>query len=346
MPERRPYPTRPGYWCNQVHRALIAAEAIPALGRDVCWLISFIAAREDMLHYKQVPKWWTPQLMDDAGFSNKRHFLKTRQSAIDAGWLVVNGGGKGIEGEYFTDIPVQFVGAKSHQQTHQRTVSRCEIAPPNAPLSEPTNAPLPIPYSPIPEEDGASLPAAAATDSQTKRKTQTYPEHFERVWNAYPAKGRKNKAKTFSQYRDAIQRIRDSRSCSRDDAAQLLLSRVQDYSQSHYGKTFNLHAERWFRDDRFDDAPESWQEFSRSAPKNDPAVQIEFERVKRIARQVGNVPGYRAKFRETLPEATYLAADRVGWPKWFELNEFTESKVFTSFSGEFSSQTVVSGGQQ
>lgn|GEM_PF-3442848 len=175
---KHPYPERPRFWANQVHRALIQSEAVATLGRDVCWLITFIAAREDMLHYKQVPKWWTPQIMDDAGFSNKKKFLKTRQAAIDAGWLILNGGGTGVEGEYFTAIP----GAKSHQQipeaddsrceiapayppesdycgaeSHQQLEVRCEIAPCIAPESEPANAPLPNPSTLIPQKQGASL---------------------------------------------------------------------------------------------------------------------------------------------------------------------------------------------
>jgi hypothetical protein len=207
---KRPYPDRPKCWANHVQKALINAEAIPVLGRDACWLIAYVAAREDMLFYKHVPKWWTPQLMDDAGFTNKKHFLKTRQTAIDAGWLIVNGGGKGVEGEYFTDIPVQFVGANSHQQTHQQDISRCESAPANVPLSEPTNAPLPNPYSPIPQiQEGAAFPDVAPKKSKRAAKTNFDPvkvalpeslqtAEFRAAWERW-CKHRREKRKSLTE---------------------------------------------------------------------------------------------------------------------------------------------------
>lgn len=248
------YPQRQPYWANQVQRALIVSEAVSAIGRDACWLVSFIAAREDMLRYSRVPKWWTQQLMDDSGFTNKRHFLKTRQAAIEAGWLVVNCGGKGIEGEYFTDIPVQFVGANSHQQMHQEDISRCEFAP----ESEPTNAPHPIPSNLITEEGAATTPR---TVKKPKVERAGYPTHFDAVWNAYPPIRRKNKGKAFAQYQSAVIRVSEDQGCEKSKAAEWILQRVQQFSASHYGQKFAPEPERWFRDDRFHDAPEAWKDF-------------------------------------------------------------------------------------
>ena len=167
------YPKRPVYWANKVQRALIESEAVSVIGRDACWLVTFVAAREDMLRYSKVPRWWTPQLMDSTGFTNKRTFLSARKAAVDAGWLIVNSGGKGVEGEYFTRIP----GAKSHQQSEESESSRCEIAPHTAP----TNAPHPIPSIPVTQESESAPKQKGKADS---RLIEFCPE-----WNAWHSAG-------------------------------------------------------------------------------------------------------------------------------------------------------------
>lgn len=343
MAAKRPYPDRPKCWANHVQKALINAEAIPVLGRDACWLIAYVAAREDMLFYKHVPKWWTPQLMDDAGFTNKKHFLKTRQTAIDAGWLIVNGGGKGVEGEYFTDIPVQFVGANSHQQTHQQDISRCESAPANVPLSEPTNAPLPNPYSPIPQEaEGAALSSSSATKKSKKPKAQraAYPNHFEAVWNAYPATRRKNKVPTFDAYQAAVKRVAEADAGDIPKAAAWILERVTAFAGSYAGEKFAPESERWFRNDRFHDSPESWEKFgdratvATSNPEAERAWQAVLDSLKRHSRFKPE------QIMADVGERAWQALKSIGLKRIDESNEFERRELKAKFIQAFNREGV------
>jgi hypothetical protein len=348
------YPQRPKFWAMKVIRTLQKTGAANRMGRDAAWLVTTIAAMEDVKRYSGPVAFWNSHLMDVTGFGHKGTFLKARAAAVSAGWLVYFEGRKGQAATYWTAIPehaVQFsdgsvleedAGSESDQQKQKcRSESGPTSGPESGPESGPHSLPIPLPIVAV----GASLPSAAASD-QVNRKQRSYPQHFEDVWNAYPATRRKNKVKTFSQYQDAILRVCQTRNCSRSESAEWLLTRVQEFSTSHYGQKFAPESERWFRNDRFHDSPESWSEFQKAGTAITPEVQKGFDLVKRAIRQVENKPGYKALLQQKLPKTVFAAADRVGWIKFFELSEFNERNVFSSFSGELNSLSVVAGGQQ
>lgn len=341
---RRPYPARPGFWANQVQRALITSEAVSTLGRDACWLIMFIAAREDMLFYKQIPRWWTQQLMDDSGFTNKSKFLKTRQAAIDAGWIVMNGGGKGIEGEYFTDIPPQFLGANSPQQTEQQEVSRCESAPANAPPSEPTNASHPIPSTLVPREaeEGDAPPSSSTRSMKMKTTREAYSLDFESVWIAYPAIRRRNKGKAYHEYQAALKRVAEADSGDIPKAAAWILAKTQEFAGSHCGQKYAPEPERWFHDDRFYDAPEAWGDFG-DGQKLTGNASFDSEAEQAWTKLLSGLNQFdfqtqHDKLRAFTGERIWASAAKVGWQQIRDRDQFTQSKLKPDFIREWSAR--------
>lgn len=251
-----------------VHHALIRSESVAELGRDVCWLVCFVAAREDMLRYGRVPKFWNPQLMEEAGFTNKKKFLETRRKAVEAGWLIMNGGAKGIEGEYFTAIPERCSSAVANQQElsnedrsaksdRQTAISGAHLGSDShhhstswygsAPHAAPQKAPHPIPSYLITQEHNIN--------------------DFLDWFQCYPRKVAKSKAR--DAYASAVKQI-SSRHESTQQATKWLLEVTQRFADSIKGNVgeFTPYPATWLNQARYDDDQADWLPRSKQASRS------------------------------------------------------------------------------
>lgn len=334
------YPERPKFWAMKVIRTLQKTGAANHMGRDAAWLVTTIVALEDVKRYSGPVAFWNSHLMDVTGFGHKGTFLKARAAAVQAGWLVYIEGRKSRAATYWTTIPsgaVQFsdsdvleddAGPESDQQNGKcRSESGPTSGPESGPESGPHSYPIPLPIVAV----GASLRAAAAT-KRKKRSRLEYPEHFVAVWNAYPERRRKNKRKAFEAYRSALQRVSCERGGNSTDAATWILQRVNDFAESFAGQNFAPEPERWFRDDRFDDSPESWEKFGSKAPVSSPDASEAWHTLKEVLRKIDKTKQYKDLLRQQLKPEVYLAAETVGFKELFSITEYNESKLNAAFA--------------
>lgn len=192
-----------GIWALQVIRCLQKTGAANHIGRDAAWLITTIAATEDVNHYRGPVGFWNPQLMNATGFASKQSFLNARTKAVEAGWLVHIEGRKGLSAKYWTMIPddaVQFIGADvvdgiagpdSDQQFENAgpdsdhkpdRENKCWSG--SGPVTGPQTGPVTGPHSTLPlthtqDTEGASLPGKSSAKSDAKLTT------FCEAWNLW-----------------------------------------------------------------------------------------------------------------------------------------------------------------
>lgn len=275
-------------WANKLIRLLQKSCAANSIGIEACWLVTCIVLVEDAKHYSGPVTFWTGQLLPITGFQSWGRLDRARERAVEAGWLHYRGGTNRQCGIYwslipdavlraFNDSPVDEVNHHNGDSDGDRNV-----IDPGLKRDDAVNL-LPVP---VPEEEGASLPnsAAAITKQRTKAYAvrTAYPKRFEAAWNAYPAIRRKNKGKAFDQYQAALSRVAEAHSCDRSKAAEWILHRVKEFAASHYGEKYAPEPERWFRDDRFHDSPEAWQEFRQQTQSTD----SEFGKVRAIVKRI------------------------------------------------------------
>lgn len=286
-------------WANKLVRLLQKCCAANSIGIEACWLVTCVALVEDAKHYSGPVTFWTGQLLPITGFQSWGRLDRARKKAVEAGWLHYRSGTNRQCGIYwsmipddvskaFNDSPVDEVNhciGDSSKVDHQNEAPNSDrnVIDAGSKRDDAVNLPSLLPVS-IPDEE-ASVPAsAAAKKTRTKANSvrPAYPEHFDAVWNAYPAIRRKNKKKAFDEYSAALKRVVEAQSCDKSTAADWLLQRVQEFAVSYYGQNYAPEPERWFRDDRFHDSPEAWQEFGQKAQ----SANSDFTNVRAIVKRI------------------------------------------------------------
>ncbi len=95
---------RRGY-CARFLKALFASNAIERIGKDAFLLLSFVAATEDKLHYRESPMFWRDQLMSHLAIHSNKGIIAARNAAISAGLLHFEEGSRTRAARYWTVTP-------------------------------------------------------------------------------------------------------------------------------------------------------------------------------------------------------------------------------------------------
>ncbi len=96
---------RPPYFANRVLRLAIKTALAQHCGTEGLALLSVIAMTEDARRYRSPVTFWNEQLLPLVGFAKWERLDRTRQSLIDAGWLIYEPGGRHRPGRYRVTIP-------------------------------------------------------------------------------------------------------------------------------------------------------------------------------------------------------------------------------------------------
>jgi hypothetical protein len=89
----------------RVVRLLTRAAIATELGPEVCWLLTVLVHTQDARFYAGPVGYWNENLASICGFASVNRLIRTRQKAIDAGWLRYEPGKKGRAGTYAVQIP-------------------------------------------------------------------------------------------------------------------------------------------------------------------------------------------------------------------------------------------------
>lgn len=102
------YPKRDSFFAHRFVRLLTKTAAAQELGPEVVWLLTVVAHQEDAKRYRGAVTYWNEQLMPLCGFRSKGRLIRARQSAVDAGWLHYESGGRNQAGRYWCLVPDGF----------------------------------------------------------------------------------------------------------------------------------------------------------------------------------------------------------------------------------------------
>lgn len=220
------YPKRPSHFAHKFVRLIMRQCVANELGPDVAFLLVTIAHTEDAKRYASAVTWFNEQLMAVVGARGVKALIKTRQRAVDAGWLHYAPGAKGKPGKYWVTIPnglesirdeacdhneeefspVSYVqnDTESAGKVTQKVQGKChdkcrESGTESANHSSLVPFPSPKPNNPAPAERGSGQRAATKEDHKypvfgcllgVKSKSPTWtlqPEMIERWKESWPA---------------------------------------------------------------------------------------------------------------------------------------------------------------
>ncbi len=99
------YPERESHFAHTTFRLMSKVCAAQDIGSDAMLLVAVILHQEDAKWYKSAVTFYNGQLAPILGFTNWNRLNKARQSAVDAGWLHYEPGGKRKPGIYWGMIP-------------------------------------------------------------------------------------------------------------------------------------------------------------------------------------------------------------------------------------------------
>lgn len=102
------YPKREGFFAGKFCRLMTKVALANTLGTDVVCLLMVIAHQEDAAGYRGAVTWWNDQLKPLIGVKTDHALIRTRNKAIEAGWLHYEPGGKGVAGRYWVTVPASF----------------------------------------------------------------------------------------------------------------------------------------------------------------------------------------------------------------------------------------------
>lgn len=105
------YPKRPPFFANRLIRLLQKSCAANEIGIESCWLVTCIALIEDAKRYSGPVSFWTGQLLPISGFNSWGRLDRSRQRAVNAGWLHYVPGTNRQAATYWTNIPPQIEAA-------------------------------------------------------------------------------------------------------------------------------------------------------------------------------------------------------------------------------------------
>ncbi len=99
------YPKRLSHFAHRTFRLMTKVCAAQEIGSDAMLLVAVILHQEDAKRYRSAVTFYNGQLAPILGFTNWNRLNKARQSAVDAGWLHYESGGKRKPGIYWGTIP-------------------------------------------------------------------------------------------------------------------------------------------------------------------------------------------------------------------------------------------------
>ncbi len=96
------YPRRPTHFFHRYSRRLAWSCAANEIGADGCWLLTIIAAMEDLKRYQRAPDFFNEQLAPLCGWSVDK-LARVRRRCVEHGWLHYESGGKRTPGVYWIE---------------------------------------------------------------------------------------------------------------------------------------------------------------------------------------------------------------------------------------------------
>lgn len=99
------YPKRSSYFANRLIRLLQKSCAANDIGVEACWLVTCVALVEDSKRYTGPVTFWTGQLLPITGFQSWGRLSRSRDRAVEAGWLHYIPGTNRQCARYWTLIP-------------------------------------------------------------------------------------------------------------------------------------------------------------------------------------------------------------------------------------------------
>ena len=308
------YPNREQFFANRLIRLMGQSEDALVMGTDAFGLVCYVVMTEDRLRYRRPCLFYNREILNGLGFKSWNSLNRARSNAAKLGWLHYEAGETRGPGTYWATIPTSVTERFGHDTSLDYPCVRAHEDPVNvyapshrahagahtgAHTGEPS---IPVPR-PEPEEESLSGETDAAATSKAKRGK--YPEHFDRVWKAFPRLRRGKKHAAFQEYKSAVQSVAESQGISHTDAQRWILSRVEAFAGSYAAEKYPPHCHQWFKDDRYDEPDAAWADFNRTNGTACP----EFALAQQAARSL--VPGDVASLNEVqakLPEDVFKAA--------------------------------------
>ncbi|MEO2014480.1 MAG: helix-turn-helix domain-containing protein [Fuerstiella sp.] len=161
--------------------------------------------------------------------------------------------------------------------------------------------------------------------SATARTRNQYPQHFEAIWTVYPTQRRRDKKPTFEAYQSAVKRIAAADSGDTAKSQQWLLGRVTAFAASHAGQNYSPEPKRWFANERYHDANESWQKFASADNGTSEADSAWLKLIAALA-DIDTTQRYMDPLTERVGQRIATAGQSIGIIQIKDANEFTRTR--------------------
>lgn len=121
------YPKRPSHFAHKFCRIMMRCCVAQDIGPDAAYMLTQIVHTEDAAHYRRAVRFFNDQLVAACGFANVKSLQRSRERAVESGWLHYEEGARSRPAIYWVTVPTWAADVDSGPMDEGRDTQRYAI---------------------------------------------------------------------------------------------------------------------------------------------------------------------------------------------------------------------------